>query len=256
MLWFQSPRLITGDTLLVMIVGVVAYSPLTLLPLFLQNVMGYTALQSGYAQSPRGLGSLIAFPLVGLLTRTIDGRKLMVVGVLLCGVAALMMGNLNLEVAKRNFILANFLQGAGLALTFAPLAAITMGMLSPDQMGTGTGLFNLMRNLGGGLGISLVTTMIARRSQSHQAILVAHLTPYDSAYESALHTSQSALAPHAGPVQASLMAPQMIYASLVQQSSILAYIDDFRWLALLSFLSLPIVLLLKRVTNKRSVSVH
>jgi MFS transporter, DHA2 family, multidrug resistance protein len=252
---FRNRNFAVG-TLLATIFGVVSYSPLTLLPLFLQNVMGYTALQSGYAQSPRGVGALLALPVVGFLTRKIDNRKLMIAGIILCGVAALMMGNINLEVAQSNFVLANFLQGTGLALTFAPLATTTMGMLRNDQMGTGAGLFNLMRNLGGGLGISLVTMMIARGSQAHQAILVTHLTPYDPAFQSTLQNMQGALAPHVGNAQAHLMAPGMIYSSLLQQSGVLAYMDDFRWLALLSFISLPIVLFLKRISLKGAVSVH
>jgi DHA2 family multidrug resistance protein len=113
-----------------------------------------------------------------------------------------------------------------------------------------------MRNLGGGLGISLVTTMIARGSQAHQAILVTHLTPYDPAFQSTLQNMQGALAPHVGNMQAQLMAPGMVYSSLLQQSGVLAYMDDFRWLALLSFVSLPIVLFLKRISHKGAVSVH
>jgi DHA2 family multidrug resistance protein len=243
-------------TILFTIFGMVSYSPLTLLPLFLQNVMGYTALQSGYAQFPRGVGALVALPVVGYLTRKIDNRKLMIAGIVLCGAAALMMGNINLEVAKSNFALANFLQGAGLALTFAPLATTAMGMLTNEQMGNAAGLFNLMRNLGGGIGISLVTTMIARGSQSHQATLVTHLTPYDPAFQSSLNNLQTGLAPQVGMVQAHFMAPGVIYSSLLKQSSLLAYVDDFRWLALLSFIAIPIVLFLKRVSRKEAVSVH
>jgi DHA2 family multidrug resistance protein len=158
-------------------------------------------------------------------------------------------------VAKSNFALANLLQGAGLALTFAPLATTAMGMLTNEQMGNAAGLFNLMRNLGGGVGISLVTTMIARGSQAHQATLVTHLTPYDPAFQSTLQNMQSALAPEVG-IQAHLMAPGVIYSSLLKQSSLLAYVDDFRWLALLSFIAIPIVLFLKRVSRKEAVSVH
>jgi len=174
----------------------------------------------------------------------------------LCGAAALMMGHINLDVAKSNFALANLLQGAGLALTFAPLATTAMGMLTNEQMGNAAGLFNLMRNLGGGVGISLVTTMIARGSQAHQATLVTHLTPYDPAFQSTLNNMQTGLAPQVGMIQAHSMAPGVIYSSLLKQSSLLAYVDDFRWLALLSFIAIPIVLFLKRVSRKKAVSVH
>jgi DHA2 family multidrug resistance protein len=131
-----------------------------------------------------------------------------------------------------------------------------MGLLRNEQMGSAAGLFNLMRNLGGSIGISLVTTMIARGSQAHQATLVTHLTPYDPASQSMLQTMQTALAPQVGTMQAQFMAPGMLYHSLLQQSDVLAYVDDFRWLALLSFISIPVVPFLKRVSAKGAVSVH
>ncbi|HTA28938.1 MAG TPA: DHA2 family efflux MFS transporter permease subunit, partial [Candidatus Cybelea sp.] len=243
-------------TILATLFGIVSYSPLTLLPLFLQNVMGYTAIQSGFAQSPRGIGAMLGLSVAGLLTRRIEARKLIIAGILLCGAASLMMGNLNLEVSQSNFALANLLQGVGLALTFVPLATSAMGLLRNEQMGSAAGLFNLMRNLGGSIGISLVTTMIARGSQAHQATLVTHLTPYDPASQSMLQTMQTALAPQVGTVQAQFMAPGMLYRSLLQQSGVLAYVDDFRWLALLSFISIPVVPFLKRVSAKGAVSVH
>lgn len=243
-------------TILATLFGIISFSPLTLLPLFLQNVMGYSAIQSGFAQSPRGIGAMLGLPLVGYLTRRIDNRKLLIVGILMCVGASLMMGRLDLQVAQSNFILANLLQGAGLALAFVPLATTTMGLLRNDQMGNATGLFNLMRNLGGGIGISLVTTMIARGAQAHQAALVTHLTPYDPAYQSSLQSMQAALAPHVGAAQAQSMAAGSLYSSLLQQSNVLAYVDDFRWLALLSFIALPVVLLFKRISTKGAISVH
>jgi DHA2 family multidrug resistance protein len=241
-------------TLLVTMIGVVSFSPLTLLPLFLQNLMGYTAIQSGMAQSPRGVGALLTMPLVGFLTAKIDNRKLMIGGIILSGTASLMLGDINLDIGQSSFALSNLIQGAGLALTFVPLTVTTMGLLKNEQMGNATGLFNLMRNLGGSIGISVVTTMIARGAQSHQATLVRHLTPYDSAYQTALHAAQTALAPQVGMAQAQAMAAGSIYHSLILQANLLAYIDDFRWLALLSFISVPVVLLLKRVSRKGPVA--
>ncbi|HEY3914083.1 MAG TPA: DHA2 family efflux MFS transporter permease subunit [Verrucomicrobiae bacterium] len=252
---FKNRNFAVG-TILATLFGVISFSPLTLLPLFLQNVLGYTAVQSGLAQSPRGVGALLALPTVGFLTRKIDSRKLMIAGILLCAAASLMMSNIDLQVAQSSFALANLVQGTGLALAFVPLATTTMGLLRNDQMGNATGIFNLMRNLGGGLGISLVTTMIARGAQSHQATLVTHLTPYDSTFQSTLQGMQAALGPQVGAAQAQSMAAGSIYSSLLQQSTLLAYVDDFRWLALLSFIAIPVVLFLKRISTKAAVAVH
>jgi DHA2 family multidrug resistance protein len=243
-------------TILATVIGIISYSPLTLLPLFLQNLMGYTAIQSGIAQSPRGIGALLAMPLVGMLTSKIDSRKLIIVGILLCAVSGFRMSNINLEVARSSFALSNFIQGLGLALTFVPLATTAMGLLPKDQMGNAAGLFNLMRNLGGSIGISLVTTMVARGAQAHQAYLVTHLTPLDAPYLSGLQAMQTTLEQRVTPAQAQAMAPGAIYNALLQQSNLLAFVDDFRWLALLCLLSIPVVLFLKRVASSRNIAAH
>jgi len=249
-------RNFTVGTVLAFVVGVVSYSPLTLLPLFLQNLMGYTALQSGFAQSPRGLGALVMMPLVGQLVSRVDSRKLIIAGTILSGVAAFAMSNIDLEVSKSSFVVANLIQGAGLTLTFVPLATTAMGLLRKDEMGNAAGLFNLMRNLGGSVGISMVTTMVARGAQAHQATLVTHLTPLDPPFQSRLQTMGATLAEQVTAAQAQLMAPGAIYKSLLQQANLLAYVDDFRWLALLCFLSIAVVLCFKKVSVKGAVSVH
>lgn len=244
-------------TVLATLFGVIIYSPLTLLPLFVQNLLGYPAFQSGLAQSPRGLGLLLVMPVVGVLSSKLDNRKLLVAGMLLSGVSTLMLGNINLGVGKGSFVLANLVQGAGMAITFVPLATTTMGLLRNDQMGNATGLFNLMRNLGGSIGISLATTTIARAAQVHQAVLIAHVTPFDPAFQSALQGQQAALALKVGVAQAQVMAPAGVYNALLLQSSLLSYVDAFRWMALVSFVSIFVALGLKRVSAaKGAVAVH
>jgi DHA2 family multidrug resistance protein len=243
-------------TLIFTVIGVIFYSPQTLLPLFLQNLMGYNALQSGFAQAPRGIGILIAMPISGMLMSMIESRKLIAAGMVLTAVAAWMMSNIDLQVAKSSFILSNVIQGFGLSLTFVPLAATAMGLLRKEQMGNAAGLFNLMRNLGASVGISLATTMVARGAQAHQAILVAHLTPLDSVFRSHLEMTQAALAQQVTAAQGETMAPGVIYQSLLQQSNLLAYVDDFRWLALMCFVSILLVFCLKRVSVQEGVSVH
>jgi DHA2 family multidrug resistance protein len=153
------------------------YSPQTLLPLFLQNLLNYTALLSGLAQYPRSIGSLLVLPIVGILSGRMDNRILIAFGMVLCGVSCLMLGDINLEVAKSSFTLANLVQGAGISLLFVPLTTIAMGLLRNEEMGNASGIFNLMRNLGGSIGISAVTTIATRAAQVHQAYLVAHATP-------------------------------------------------------------------------------
>ncbi|SPE63309.1 Drug resistance transporter, EmrB/QacA subfamily [Verrucomicrobia bacterium] len=243
-------------TLLITLMGALIYSPLTLLPEFLQTILGYPAVDSGLAQSPRGLGALLMTPLVGFLTSRMDARRLIALGFMIAGVSIYMFSNLTLDVGVPNIALANFLQGLGMSMIFVPLSTISSGALPVEQIGSGTGIYNLMRNLGGSIGISMVTTLLVRRAQAHQVTLAAHLTPYDHTYVTGLHTFQGALVSHSGSVQAGHQALGLTYSTLIQQSTLLAYIDDFRWLALVSIVCLGGVFLLKRTPSQRPGPAH
>jgi DHA2 family multidrug resistance protein len=243
-------------TFLMLMMGVVIYSPLTLIPLFLQNLMGYPALLSGLAQSPRGLGSLLMMPIVGRLTGRVDNRLLMITGFSLLGVSCFLFGNINLEMAMGSVVWPNILQGMSMAMIFVPLTTTAMAMLRNDQMGNATGIFNLVRNLGGGVGISAVTTMLARGAQANQAVMVSHLTPYDPAFTRQVQSLQQTLSVQADAVRAERQAYSIIYGTLINQATLLAFANNFRWLALLCFSCLPAVLLLKRVRAGGPRAVH
>ncbi|HSB79160.1 MAG TPA: DHA2 family efflux MFS transporter permease subunit [Candidatus Methylomirabilis sp.] len=233
-------------TFLMLMMGVVIYSPLTLIPLFLQNLMGYPALQSGLAQSPRGLGSLLMMPIVGRLTGRVDNRLLMMTGFSLLGVSCFLFGDINLQIAMSSVVWPNVLQGMSMAMIFVPLTTTAMAMLRNDQMGNATGIFNLVRNLGGGLGISAVTTMLARGAQAHQAVMVSHLTPYDPAFTRQMQSLTQTLSSQVDAVRAERQASAIIYGTLINQATLLAFVNNFRWLALLCFICVPAVFLLKR----------
>jgi DHA2 family multidrug resistance protein len=243
-------------TFLITMMGVIIYSPLTLLPEFLQTLLGYPALDSGLAQSPRGLGALLMAPIVGYLTSRIDARRLIAAGFLVAGASIFLFGNINLDVGIGSIALPNFLQGVGMSMIFIPLSTISTGTLPQEQIGSGTGIYNLMRNLGGSFGISIVTTLLARRAQAHQAVLVAHMTPYNLNYEGRLHLLKEVFRSHSGSWLAGRQALGASYQTLLNQSTLLAYIDDFRWLALLSLVCVAGVLLLKKVRPHRPGAIH
>jgi DHA2 family multidrug resistance protein len=252
---FKNRNFAVG-TILVSVTAILMYGPLTLLPLFLQNLMGYSSLLSGLAQAPRGLETLLASFLVGLMVNHFDNRKLIGVGIFMIGISSLMLGGLNLEFAPSTLYWPQFLQGVGLAFCMVPLMTVAVGMLKKEQMGNATGIFSLARNLAGSVGISLVTTMVTRKAQIHQATLVTHASPYDPAYQIAAQKAQAALAAQVGTAQAPAMADGMIYQSMSQQCYMLAYVDVFLWLALVCFLAIPLVILLKRVIAKGPVLAH
>jgi DHA2 family multidrug resistance protein len=252
---FQN-RNFAVSTVLVSIASVLAYGPMTLLPLFLQGLMGYNALQSGMTQMSRGLGMLIGMPLVGMMISRVDNRILIGSGFFVISITSMMFGNLNLQFAPSYMFWPNFFQGIGLGLCMVPLMTVAMGLLKKEQMGNATGIFALARNLAASIGIALVTALVTRNAQTHQAELVTHLTPYDAAYQNTVQLTQAALAAPAGPALASSMADGTIYQSLLSQSAMLAYVDDFRWLALLCFVSIPLVIFLKPVLVKDQIVAH
>ena len=244
-------------TILITLMGVLIYSPLTLLPEFLQTLRGYPALESGLAQSPRGLGSMLMTPLIGYLTGRVDARRLIAMGFIIAGTSIFLFGNINLNVGVANIAFPNFLQGVGMSMIFVPLSTISTGTLAKEDIGSGTGIYNLMRNQGGGIGISIVTTLLARRAQAHQTVLVSHLTPYDVTYQTQMQLLHGAFAPHGGAAQAGAKALAATYASVVRQSTLLAYIDNFRWLALVSLACLVAVFMLRKVqARKPGLPVH
>jgi DHA2 family multidrug resistance protein len=252
---FKNRNFAVG-TVLISIAAVVIYGPLTLLPLFLQGLMGYSALDSGMAQLWRGIGSFITVPVVGMLINHVDNRKLIAAGLLLLGLSGLGYGGFNLEVARENLIWPTFVQGVGLGMCMIPLMTISMGMLKKEEMGNAAGIFALARNLAGSIGISLMVAMETRAAQAHQADLVPHLTPFDMALQQTQQGLHATLSAQIGSMQAGELANGAIYRELSRQSHMLGYIDDFRWLAVLCFVVIPLAILLKRVIVKEPVAAH
>lgn len=226
------------------------FSAATMLPQFLQTLMGYTAELSGLAVSPRGLGVLCATPLVGYLLTFLDGRKLVLVGLSVFSVSNLLMSRLNLEISMGSIVLANVIQGFGMGFLFAPLVTLAVGTLRTEQMGNATSLYNLVRNVAGSIGISIAATYVIRSAQRHQALLVSHLTPYDMAYQERMAKLEVMLQHLASPAQASALAHSLLYRMLQAQAYALAYVDLYRWLAVIVILCVPGTLLLRRVHGR------
>ena len=175
-------------TLLMTVMGIVLYSTTALLPLFLQGLMGYPALNSGMAISPRGVGAMCSMFLIGGLTSRIDARLLMGLGFLLLAYSCAGFGNINLEIATSNIMWPNVLSGFATGFIFVPLTVTSMGDLPNEQMGNATGVYNLMRNIGGSVGIAVATTLVARGTQVHQALMVGQLSPYRPEFQQYLQS--------------------------------------------------------------------
>jgi DHA2 family multidrug resistance protein len=244
------------STLLISMVFLLLYGIMNLQPLMAGNLLGYTAFLSGVAQAPRGLGMMVLTPLVGILTGKVNNRLLIGPGMILIAGASMMMGNFNLAICSHDFFWPNFIQGMGMALTTIPLMTVAMSTIRNEQMGNATGLFALARNLAGSIGIAVAIAMVSRGALRHQAYLTAHLTPYDLPYQNAVQMGQAALTPGMGAAQAAPGTLGVIYKSLILQTNMQAFADEFRWLALACFLSVPLVLLFKKSQGKKAVMMH
>jgi MFS transporter, DHA2 family, multidrug resistance protein len=247
-------RNFAAGLLMMTVLAGVLYGTTAALPIFLQTMMGYSALQSGLTLSPRGMGAFVTNFIVGRLVGRVRNRVLITIGFSLLAASAFWLGHINLQISMRNVILPSVLNGIAISFIFTPLTTAAMGYLRQDQMANATGIYNLMRNLGGSFGIAFVSTIIVRRAQVHQALMVGHLTPFDPAYVERLAAATQALTPQSGPVLAHMQAQGLIYNTLLNQSSLWAFVENFRLFGFLCLLCLPLVLLFKRA--KRGAATH
>jgi DHA2 family multidrug resistance protein len=236
--------------------GITLYSLTALIPILLQSLMGYTALQSGYAMIPRGVGAVIAMPIVGRLVGVIPGRWLVAIGFILSGSSAYALTGMSLDSSGWTLFWPLFVSGTSIAFMFVPLNTIALGGVARDQLGNASGIFNLMRNVGGSVGIALVTTLAARGVQTHQSSLVGQLTPYDEAYRSHLQLITSFFAGQGDPVAAQARAVGSLYHGVLTQASLLAYLDIFSLFALLCLACVVVALCLKKSTASGPIISH
>jgi len=232
--------------------GAVLYAMVTLLPLFYQTLMNYTAWAAGLAVSPRGIGAILIMPVIGVLTAKMDNRYLIASGFIVFGISAFWIANLTLQVSQWSLLWPIILSGAGSGLMFVPLSTATVGTLKNEQMGNATGLFNLLRNIGGSIGISVAETLVARREQVHRSELSRYFAP--ELIQPKLSQLESAMSLHVGPGLATRRAYALLQGGLDQQSVLYSYVDDFRYMVLLCALCLPIVFLFRAVKAKRGAA--
>jgi DHA2 family multidrug resistance protein len=253
---FKNRNFAVG-TFMMAVMGAVLYGTIALLPLFLQTMLGYPALESGMTVSPRGFGSMISMVIVGRLVAKMDGRMLIAFGFAILGFATYLLTDINLQITSSTVMWPNVISGLAMGFIFVPLTTVAMGTLANEQMGNATGIYNLMRNSGGSIGIAAATALLSRSAQTHQAVLSAHLTPYDSPFRSAVERIGGGLAGHLAPGASTRAAYGMIYGELVKQANVLAFVDTFRLLAVMCFFCVPLVFLFKRVKAKKGpAAVH
>jgi DHA2 family multidrug resistance protein len=243
---FKNRTYATG-VFLMTVVGFALYGGLVLLPLMLQTLFGYSSLEAGKAMAPRGIGSLIMMPMVGMLTSKVDPRKLLVVGLIVGGITMIWLGQINLNAGYWDIVWPQFLQGAGLALLFVPLTTVSMATIDPQRMGYATSLFNLMRNIGGSVGIAMTGTYLARHGKVVAATLGENISAYDPQTQSTLsQIIQGMVAAGADITTATQRGYAVLHGMLLKQASMVSFVEVYRLLGVLFLIMLPLVFIMQR----------
>jgi DHA2 family multidrug resistance protein len=234
-------------TVSMLVLGFVLYGSTAILPMFLQTMLGYTAMLSGLVLSPGGIAIIVCMPLVGMLLRRYQPRWLVIFGVLVSSAGMFAMSRFSLQIDFATAVRSRVVQSLGLAFLFVPISTAAFANIAKERTNYAAGLFNLARNIGGSSGIAAVTTLLARRGQFHQHVLVSHLTPYDLPYREAVsHASAMLQARGSSLPDASRQAHGLLYGTLLRESSMLAFSDAFWLMAVLFLAIVPLMFFMKR----------
>jgi DHA2 family multidrug resistance protein len=224
------------------------YASMLLLALYTQKLMGYDAWTSGLVLAPAGFGNMISLIISGQLVARVDQRLLLAAGAVLNVVGLVWMSNLTLGMDYWSLAAPRFLQGIGMGFIFVPLQTLALSTVRLDRLPNATAAFNVVRNVGGSVGIAIVTTLLTRRSQYHQAILVERADTTNPATAARLHEWAAHFAAQgADGVTAARQALGTLYAEVQAQAQLLAYVDDLRLLAMLFVGVLVVVPLMRRI---------
>jgi MFS transporter, DHA2 family, multidrug resistance protein len=240
---FVNPRLFLDRNfsvgmLFIFIVGITYLASMALMTPYLQTLMGYPVVTAGLTMGPRGLGTMVSMMLVGRLIGRIDIRLLLMTGLLLTAWAMYDMTGWTPNVSQETISVTGFIQGAGLGFLFVPLTTVTFATLEPKQLADATGLYNLSRNIGSSIGISVVSYLLVRNGQINHADIASHVTAFNHAFNNA--AVLQAWSPWTASGRATL--DQVIQT----QAAIISYVDDFKLIMILSLVVIPLVFLLRR----------
>jgi MFS transporter, DHA2 family, multidrug resistance protein len=223
------------------------FGSIVLLPIYLQNLMGYTAYLAGLVLGPGGLATFFLMPLVGKLIGKIDRRILLSFGIIINGYALYVMSNFNLEAGFWNIIWPRILQGIGISFFFVPLSTLTLSNIPRPEMGYGSAIFNLLRNLGGSFGVAFVTTLISRRAQFHQLHLGEGFSIYDFRLQNTAPQIQGFL--QGRGIEETLAQQgslEMVYRFLQRQAAMQSFNDAFYLLCLFFMALVPVIWIIRR----------
>lgn len=223
------------------------FGSIVLMPLYLQNLMGYTAYLAGLVLGPGGFASFLVMPAAGvLLKKGVNPRNLLIVGLSAAASSLLLMAGFTLDADFYSVAMPRFVQGFGMGLFFVPLSAASYAYVPRQEMGNASGVFNLLRNLGGSFGVAFSSTMLAQRSQVHQTFLVEQITPYNPEFQARYQQLFQWFQAHHPESANSAGVLGAMYREVVRQAGMLAFNDAFWLLAWATFLLIPLTFLFRK----------
>jgi MFS transporter, DHA2 family, multidrug resistance protein len=230
------------STLAIFLVGLGFNSSLLLVALYTQQILGYDAWSSGLTLAPGGLGTMIALMISGRLVSRMDQRAMLAGGCLLQAVALWLMSHVTPTMDFASLAWPRFLQGFSQGFIFVPLQALSLATVTTERLANATAAYNVLRNIGGSVGVAMATTVLARRSQQHQVDLTSHLHVFNPAMDERLRDwTAHFVAQGADSFTAGRRALAMLYREAITQAHILSYADDF-WLLLTAYTAVLILI--------------
>ncbi|WGS17376.1 MULTISPECIES: DHA2 family efflux MFS transporter permease subunit [unclassified Bradyrhizobium] len=237
-------RNFAAGSLFIAIVGLTYYASLALQPPYLQDLMNYPVVTSGLVMGPRGIGTMAAMLVVGRLTGRIDTRLLLFIGLALTAYAFYVMSGWTPDVSEGEIIWVGVIQGAGLGFLFPPLSAVALATLPPDWRTEGAGIYNLARNIGSSVGISIVNALLVTNTQANHADISTHVTAVNRAFQN------PAVAQFLSPFTAAGRAA--LDSVITTQAQIIAYIDDYKLLMIATLMVLPLLIVFRKPPPRQS----
>ena len=243
---FKDANFSLGTFVQIVMQGVLLAS-LAILPQFLQGLMGYDAYLSGLAMMPRGIGALTAVIFIGTIGSKINAKLLVMIGLGLLGLSSFALCELNLQIATINIAIPNFIMGVGMVMSMIPIITLSTMTLSNTQMTNASGVQNLLKNLGGAIGTSIVTTLLSRKAQAHQNFLVDNLNMLNDNFLERVQYYQGAFSSMTDSISANYMAQSMMYKQMLLQANMGAFRDTFEICAIACIVIIPLVLFVKGI---------
>lgn len=234
----------------------VLFGCILLLPLFVQQLLGYNAFLAGMVLAPGGVATLFTMPVAGKLIQRYNPKAVLASGIVITAYSVLIMSRFNLYIDYRTISLSRIVMGVGMGLVFVPLASMAFSTIKKEEMGNATSIFNLLRNIAGSFGVATMTTLLARRAQFHQFRFGERLNPFNYEYQMGVYRAGEVLAVKTGQATPAL-ANGVIYQGLLKQSALFSFTDAFYFSTVILICILPVVLLLKRPKHGiASAAVH